>query len=141
MLYLVPTLQNLMAQTLHAPKLFRNVPTTDALQLFDDAGRLDVRKVIGLLNYKKEDVAVASDVPLASVRYDKNMPDALAERAREWATALNLVANFFKDQNKTVLWFQLPNPLLGNMSPRDMIRVGRFAKLLKFTQTALDEAN
>ena len=134
-------MQNLMAQTLHAPKLFRNVPTTDALQLFDDAGRLDVRKVIGLLNYKKEDVAVASDVPLASVRYDKNMPDALAERAREWATALNLVANFFKDQNKTVLWFQLPNPLLGNMSPRDMIRVGRFAKLLKFIQTALDENN
>ena len=130
-----------MAQTLHAPKLFRNVPTTDALQLFDDAGRLDVRKVVGLLNYKKEDVAVASEVPLASVRYDKNMPDALAERAREWATALNLVANFFKDQNKTVLWFQLPNPLLGNMSPRDMIRVGRFAKLLKFIQTALDENN
>ena len=130
-----------MAQTLHAPKLFRNVPTTDALQLFDDAGRLDVRKVVGLLNYKKEDVAVASEVPLASVRYDKNMPDALAERAREWATALNLVANFFKDQHKTVLWFQLPNPLLGNISPRDMIRVGRFAKLLKFIQTALDENN
>jgi hypothetical protein len=67
------------------------------------------------------------------------MPEELLERMREWATALNLVANFFNDEQKTMLWFQLPNPLLGNMPPREMIRVGRFNKLFKFIQTALSE--
>jgi hypothetical protein len=76
---------------------------------------------------------------MASIRYDLKMPEELMERMREWATALNLVANFFNDEHKTMLWFQLPNPLLGNMTPREMIRVGRFNKLLKFIQTALDE--
>jgi hypothetical protein len=67
------------------------------------------------------------------------MPAELRERLIEWATAINLVANFFGDGDKALLWFQTPNPLLGNMTPRDMIRVGRFKKLLKFIQTALDE--
>jgi uncharacterized protein (DUF2384 family) len=74
-----------------------------------------------------------------SVRYDKKGSKDLKQRLAEWATALNLVANFFKDEQKTILWFNTPNPLLGNMTPRDMIRIGRFKKLLNFIQTALDE--
>jgi hypothetical protein len=122
----------------HSPELFRNVPTRDVLRLFEK-GRPNAKKVVQLLNYRKEDVAVASNVPIASVRYDLKMPEELLERMREWATALNLVANFFNDEQKTMLWFQLPNPLLGNMPPREMIRVGRFNKLFKFIQTALSE--
>ena len=75
------------------------------------------------------------------------MSEAMAENSElaqehmmEWATALNLVAGFFEsDEQKTMLWFSTPNPLLGDMSPRDMIRVGRIKKLLKFIQTAVDE--
>ena len=51
----------------------------------------------------------------------------------------DLVGTYFNDHDKTMLWFQVPNPLLGDMSPRDAIRVGRFKKLLKFIQTTLDE--
>jgi hypothetical protein len=122
----------------YQPALFRNVPAKDTFHLFDK-GRPNAKKVVELLNYKKEDVAVASDISVSSVRYDAKMPEALLERMREWATAINLVGAFFNDEQKTMLWFQMPNPLLGNMSPRDMIRVGRFGKLLKFIQTALDE--
>ncbi len=122
----------------YAPQLFRNVPQRDVLHLFED-GRPNAKKVVHLLNYRKEDVSVASNVPMSSVRYDAKMPEELLERMREWATVLNLVGNFFNDESKTMLWFQMPNPLLGNMTPRDMIRVGRFHKLLKFIQTALDE--
>jgi uncharacterized protein (DUF2384 family) len=67
------------------------------------------------------------------------MPKELQERLMEWAVALNLVAQFFNDEQKTVLWFRTPNPLLGDMTPRDMIRVGRFRKLVRFIQTALSE--
>ena len=76
---------------------------------------------------------------MPSVRYDQKMPEELRERLIEWATAINLVANFFGSGEKAILWFQTANPLLGNMTPRDMIRVGRFKKLLKFIQTALEE--
>ena len=67
------------------------------------------------------------------------MPGELKERIIEWANAINLVGSYFKDIKKTMLWFQVPNPLLGNYSPRDLIRLGRFKKLIKFIQSALDE--
>jgi hypothetical protein len=38
-----------------------------------------------------------------------------------------------------MLWFKVPNPLLGDVAPRDMIRFGRYKKLLKFIQSALEE--
>jgi hypothetical protein len=50
------------------------------------------------------------------------------------------VVGFFEgDVAKTALWFRLPNPLLGDISPRDMIRHGRYAKLQEFVTEALAE--
>jgi len=118
--------------------LFRSIPPKDCFGFFDD-GEPNGRKVVDFLKYKKEDVSVATNIPISSVRYDTKMPPELRERLIEWATAINLVGTYFNDPHKTVLWFQISNPLLGGMSPRDMIRVGRFKKLLKFIQTALDE--
>ena len=48
------------------------------------------------------------------------------------------VVGFFEgDVNRAALWFRLPNPLLGDVSPRDMIRYGRYAKLQQFVVEAL----
>lgn len=120
--------------------LFRSVPQKDYFNLFQDGEPIG-EKVVNFLKYEKKDVAAASDVPLNSVRYDDRMPIDLKERLVEWATAINLVGSYFKDHDRTMLWFQVSNPQLGGMSPRDMIRVGRYKKLLKFIQTALDENN
>ncbi len=50
------------------------------------------------------------------------------------------VVGFFEgDVAKTALWFRLPNPMLGDFSPRDMIRYGRYAKLQQFVVEALAE--
>jgi len=117
--------------------LFQSIPDNDYFHLMKGT-EPDGPKVVEFLNYKKEDVSVASGVPVGSVRYDR-MPADLRQRMIEWAVAINLVGLFFKDRDKTVLWFQVPNPLLGNIAPRDMIRIGRFEKLLKFIQTALSE--
>jgi uncharacterized protein (DUF2384 family) len=120
--------------------LFNSIAAQDYCHLFTKSGSPDAQKVIDLLKYKKQDLAAATDIPIKSIRYDEKMPAELKERLTEWATALNLVAGFFgKDINKTALWFSTPNPLLGDMSPRDVIRVGRYKKLLKFIQTALNE--
>jgi len=119
--------------------LFNTVPDKDYFHFFDE-DFVDGQKVVDILKYKKTDVASAANVPLSSVRYEpQKMPTELRERLTEWAIALNLVEGFFQDQKKTILWFSIPNPLLGDMSPRDMIRVGRFKKLLNFVQTALNE--
>ena len=42
-------------------------------------------------------------------------------------------------ETKTKLWFQTPNPMLGNVSPRDMIRLGRYNKLVRFVTQAMEE--
>ena len=119
--------------------LFETVPKEDYLSLFP-SGRTDYERVVDLLDFRKKDVARASNVALHSVRYDPpKMPKELQDRIQEWAVALNLVAQFFRDEQKTVLWFKTPNPLLGDISPRDMIRIGRFKKLRQFILQALSE--
>ena len=123
----------------HSSTLFNTVPPQDFGHFFNN-GEPDSKKVLKFLKYGNEDIAKATNIPIKSVRYDEKMPSELKERLTEWAIAINLVMGFFnKNQEKTVLWFSIPNPLLGDISPKDMIRMGRFKKLLKFIQTALDE--
>ena len=123
---------------LSSTTLFNTVPKEDRLALFA-SGRTDYQKVVRLLDFSKKDVAKASSIPSMSVRYDQKIPKELAERLQEWAIALTMVAQYFQEEQKTILWFKTPNPLLGNITPRDMIRVGRFRKLQRFIQNALDE--
>jgi hypothetical protein len=118
--------------------LFETIPKDDPLLLFPDGGT-DYQRVVRLLDFKKRDVAKASQISLQSVRYDQKMPKELEERVQEWAVALSLVAQYFKNEHKTVLWFKTQNPLLGNIAPRDMIRIGRFKKLQRFILSALGE--
>jgi hypothetical protein len=118
--------------------LFKSVPERDYFHLFEN-GEPDAKKVVELLRFEKSDTARAADVPVSSVRYDSKMPKELEERIVEWATLINLVGSYFKDTEKTLLWFRVSNPMLGGVSPRDMIRMGRFKKLLKFVQVALQE--
>lgn len=124
---------------MHGTALFQTVPREDYLTLFP-SGHTDYQRVIRLLDFKKKDVARASNLALNSVRYDPpKMPRELVERIQEWAVALNLVAQFFRDEQKTVLWFKTPNPMLGDITPRDMIKIGRFKKLRQFILNALSE--
>lgn len=121
------------------PTLFQTVPKKT--YLFERLGKPEeYQQVTRFFEFKSDDVARAADISKASVRYDEKMPDELQERLREWATVVNLVAEFFDGNlERTVQWFRMPNPLLGYISPRDMIRSGRFRKLLKFINTAIQE--
>jgi hypothetical protein len=96
---------------------------------------------VAFLELKKDDVASATNVPLSSVRFDERTPAEVRERLVEIATICEMVADYFKgDVAKTALWFKVPNPLLGNLSPRDQIRLGRYRKVLKFVQSAREAA-
>lgn len=119
--------------------IFSNIPKKDYLFLLNK-GEACSSKVIEFVGFKKEDVAKATGVPLQSIRYDGRMPQILKDRVTEWANLFNLVAQFFDgDGVKTALWFKTTNPMLGNISPKDMLRFGRYQKLLKFVLNALSE--
>ena len=119
--------------------IFATVPKRDYLSFFEDE-KPQYNRIVDFLEFKKEDISKATEVPLSSVRYDNKIPQELHERIREWAILLNLVAGHFKgDANKTALWFTIPNPLLGNITPRDMIRFGRYKKLFQFIINAVAE--
>lgn len=118
-----------------AAAAFDTIPSTNYLELLGE--NPDWKKTVDFLAFKKDDVARAAGVSRASVRYDDRIPDEVRERLIQIANICELVAEFFNgDRRKTALWFQVPNPLLGHVSPRDMIRLGRCHKVLRLVQEA-----
>jgi hypothetical protein len=121
------------------PGLFRNVRGRDYLGFWADQ-TLKAREVAEFLQLKKPDVAKVAGVAPSSVRFDQKMPREVHERLEEVANICALVAEHFEgDVAKTALWFRTRNPLLGDISPRDMIRFGRYGKLRQFVMDALSE--
>ena len=46
---------------------------------------------------------------------------------------------FFHDESKSKFWMICTNPLLGNMSPISMLKLGRYQKLLDFVYNKMNE--
>lgn len=113
--------------------------TADDLLGFYRDSRTDYRRVADLVKLSKEDLSRISKVAKSSVRFDDAIPAAVAERLREVANIANLVAEYFDgNQQKVELWFELPNPQLGNVSPRNMICSDHCKRLLNFVLDARD---
>ena len=106
---------------------------------FWEHGEPNYKKIADLWKLSKADLSKLGNVAPSSVRFDDDIPTSVAERLRELANIANLVAEFFKgDVHKVGLWFELANPMLGNISPRNMIRAGRYKRLLNFVLEARD---
>jgi hypothetical protein len=59
---------------------------------------------------------------------------------REIANIANLVGEFFAgDEHKVALWFEIANPMLGNISPNNLIRLGKQKPPLTFVVSAREE--
>jgi uncharacterized protein (DUF2384 family) len=48
------------------------------------------------------------------------------------------VVAFFKDEEKARVWFATSNPLLGEISPNEMMMLGRHQKLIDFINNSLE---
>lgn len=113
-----------------------HIAKQDLLHLYR-GGRPDYKRIAGFAKLTKVDLGKLAGVATASVRYDAHIPEPVAERLREIANIANLIAEFFAgDAEKVGLWFELPNPVLGNISPGQMIRIGRYKRLLNFVVDA-----
>ncbi len=51
---------------------------------------------------------------------------------------ITLVNRFFNNEEKAKLWYNTENPLLGNISPSTMVKIGRIEKLKLFINHALE---
>lgn len=121
-------------------QLFRTVP--DDVLKFGIGSKFQPRRVADLLSLEKSEVSRIAEVSPASVRYDKQIPKNVRDRLEEIASVCNLVAGFFDgDPGKTALWFKTKNPMLGDIAPRDMVRLGRYDRLRKFVISAVLEQN
>jgi hypothetical protein len=118
--------------------LFNTVSRRDSLK-FWRGNMLNYQKVRDFVGLDTRDVSRVAGVAKSSVRYDEKAPKEVREHLENVANICNLVFQFFNDDVKTKLWFQTPNPMLGNVSPRDMIRLGRYNKLLRFVTQAMEE--
>jgi len=54
-------------------------------------------------------------------------------------TCYLLVYSFFQSERKTQEWFSFTNPLLGGISPNEMLEIGRGKELLAFIENQLKE--
>ena len=119
--------------------IFGTVSKKDYFSFFKK-DKPEYNRIKKFLDFKKEDISKATGVSLNSIRFDERIPPEVQQRMKEWANLVNLVAEHFEGSaEKTALWFITPNPLLGNVTPRDMIRFGRYKKLFKFIFNALSE--
>ncbi len=111
--------------------LFDTVP--DDLLHFGHGQSFDAKKAALFLSLRKSDVGRIASVSESSVRYDHHIPEQVRIRLEEIAATINLVAKQFNgDSDKTGTWFKARNPLLGDISPREMIRLGRYERLRRF---------
>lgn len=116
------------------PRLFDSVPLALPM-LYNEQGRVQLEEVRKLLDLSKSDFAKAAHSSQKQMADALRIPKEVEERVRVWALVLEEVARFFDgDVKKTVLWFNIPNPLLGEVSPRDMILYGRASKLLQIVR-------
>jgi len=122
-----------------AASLFNTVPPSDALNFYD-AQQLNPKRVADFFEFQNGDVARISNVARTSVRFDAHIPQAVLQRLEEIGSIANMVAHALGDDPaKTALWFRTKNPLLGDISPRDMVRFGRYDKLRRFVVSALSD--
>ncbi len=107
---------------------------------FGKGDYFEPKKVAEFMHLDRNAVSKIASVSSASVRWDENAPKAVRERLEEIGAIANMVADIFEgDAAKTALWFRTKNPLLGDIAPRDMVRLGRHDRLRRFIVTAIQE--
>lgn len=91
-------------------------------------------------NTKEQAEAFVQAVKPANIAIEQK--EVNKERENEIAAieATELVTTFFKEQadDKVKIWFNTPNPGLGNIIPNVMIKIGRAKKLVEFIKSQIE---
>jgi len=121
--------------------IFSNSPG-ESSPFWDKRSRgLDYKKIANNIfdrTDRKEKISQITGVSKNSVRYDDKMPQEVKEFLNHAVAIFHLVYTHFNDDfEKTKLWFELPNPMIGEgITPKDMIYIGRHQKLFQIVSAA-----
>lgn len=121
------------------PQLFSTVSRNDPLNFWGANGVVDFDRIREFADLDTRQIARMTGLKESTVRFDERIPDQVRDHMMAIANICNLVYGFFEDDVKTKLWLTTPNPMLGYITPRDMIRHGRYSKLLRFITDALED--
>lgn len=110
--------------------LFSNIATTKIPAFYKENGETDYKEISVFLQLSPDDLAKIAKISVKTIRFSGNIPLALKERMEEMKNICELVFEMLGSIEKTQLWFKTKNQMLGNTSPRDLLRFGRYQKLL-----------
>jgi len=114
-----------------------SVPKGDPVGFWHANGNLNGKEVARFVDISTHEAAKIAHIKTKSVRFDDRMPRELERHLRSMANICTHVAEYFdSDLAKTKLWLETPNPALGDISPKTMMRFGKYKKLLKFVLQA-----
>ena len=120
-------------------QLFNTVEKNDYLGFIENKD-LNYKKVAEFFGFDRKDLSRMTSLSVGSVRFDSKIPAPLAQRLEEIANVANRITKVFDgDAKKSALWFRTSNPMLGEISPRDMLRMGRHKRLVKFINESIRE--
>lgn len=135
---------NLAHEYRTVPERTCNMPETlyrDGALKFRPHRGLDYQWVTDMVGLTNDDLSRVGQVAKSRVRLDERAPPALRERLEQIANCfLQVTEHFNGNGQKASLWFKITNPMLGHISPRDMIRYGRLSKLQRLVTSALSES-
>lgn len=120
-------------------KMPENTYREDVLKIWPGRG-LDYSRVADVVGLTNDDLSRVAQVAKSRVCFGNHIPPALKERRVQILHCFLQVAEHFDGNGqKASLWFKTTNPMLGGISPRDMIRFGRLSKLQRLILGALLE--
>ena len=110
----------------------------DDLHLFTDKV-VNEQMLINFLGLTVEDISKFTGVPKADIIVDSKTSIITSEKLHAIAIMCQKISDFYQGDGESVVdWFQFANPLLGNISPTDMIRFGRLDKLSLFIDRLIE---
>ena len=110
--------------------LFSNIAAKKIPAFYKENGETDYKEISVFLQLSNDDLAKIARISVKTIRFNGNIPLALKERMEEMKNVCELVFEMLGSIEKTQLWFKTKNQMLGNVSPKDLLRFGRYQKLL-----------
>ena len=105
---------------------------TNHLGLFTSTGEVKVDETVKFLETSKRELAKAFGFSPDQLRPDR-MSVRVKDKIKELSATLEFVAESFNgDIEKTLFWFNTPNPAFGGAIPKSLILRGRYKKVMAF---------
>ena len=118
------------------PHIFNTVPKHDVFGFYNDRGAIQYSAVADTLKFNKKDVSKAVRVDIKLVRYEKSsIPEEIKTFFASIAWLLQVSHQHLQDKDKVIKWLNAPNPVCGGFSPKAMIHMGQYQKLLKIVSS------